>query len=187
MPVGDQGQQGEVILNFTKDYNVAYAKANGWTVLNGTDLASGLAALQAYKASGKTITNLIIHSHGTKDGSQIHLGESNVDYSYYRWRKLNPTVALMNQVLSEVEAGSTVVFTGCNAAQLLGTAMATNIRCDINAYMNTSLTYGPEGSSGTSFWFDVNRIGGPRPNWMNLQSGTSGHVITINSSGIKVK
>jgi hypothetical protein len=181
-------QQGGVVLNFTKDYNGAYAGENGWTVLNGTDLASGLAALQAYTASGKMITNLIIHSHGTPDGSQIHLGKTNLDRSYYRWKKLNPTVALMNQVLGEVSPGGTVVFTGCNAANLLGPAMSTNIRCDINVYMNTGLTYGPEGgSSGDSFWFGTERVGGPRPNWMNLQSGASGYVISIGSGGITVR
>jgi RHS repeat-associated protein len=181
-------QQGGVVLNFTEKYNNAYATGKGWTVLNGTDLASGLSALQAYAASGKTITNLVIHSHGTPDGSQIHLGSSNLDYKFYGWRKLNPMVALMNQVLALVSPGGTVVFTGCNAANLLGPAMSTNIRCDINAYMNTNYTYGPYGgASGNSFWFGTNRIGGPNPNWMNLQSGASGHVISIGLGGIKVK
>ena len=183
-PAEKQGGGG-VVLNFTKDYNEGYAVENGWKVINGTDLASALAGLQAYKATGKKITNLVIHSHGTHDGSQLHLGSSNLDYSYYRWKKTNPLVALMNQLLAEVEPNSTVVFTGCNAARLLGPAMAMNIRCDINAYMNSNLTYGPDGSSGTSFWFNTTRIGGPRPNWMNLQTGVNGKVISIGPTGIK--
>jgi RHS repeat-associated protein len=180
--VAQNGSPG-VIINFTKDFDEASAAKNGWKVLNGTDLVSARKALENYKASGNAVTRLVLHSHGTPDGSQMQLEGPNLDYSYYRYTKVIPLVTQMNEILNEVEPGGIVVFTGCNMGKLLGPAMETKIRCDINAYMNTSYTYGPDGPS-TSFWFNSFRIGGDTQNWLNLQSGASGYKISINSNGI---
>jgi len=192
----DNKNGSSVILNFDVGgrFDIEGAKKKGWTVFTVHNLDEARVALKDFKKSGQSISLLVLHGHGTRDGTQAHFGpesdiNNNLDASYYSWRKTNCTVNEFNYVLDEVDAGGIVVITHCTAGLVLGKVMATNIRCDIEVYMNKNFSHGPgpdvgqEATGYSSFEFDSECIGGGYSNWLNVQSGNDGYIISINTGG----
>ncbi|MFZ6009404.1 MAG: RHS repeat-associated core domain-containing protein, partial [Bacteroidota bacterium] len=176
-------QQGQgVVLNFTSGFYKKQVEANGWHVINANSLESALEQISKYTAAGNNIANLVIHSHGA-GGRQLHLGLNTLDAAHYKTKKLQREVVMLNDILSQVASNGNVVFTGCGAGNGLATAMSTNIRCDINVYMNIDQSRGLNFQGKETFMMNTFYLGGKNPNWINLQTGADRHKISVNSNG----
>jgi hypothetical protein len=114
--------------------------------------------LHSLNSIGRTPVNVLVVVHGNYE--HITVGEENgVIVSDYSGNMRTPTtLAEFNRMLAEISPGGNVLIVGCRAGGPFATALQNNVRCDINIYLNSTLSELERYDSDTGIAFNKNII-----------------------------
>ena len=188
---------GSLIIAF---FNTpASFNSTGWGgVANVRKLSGALDAIDEFKSSGAKLNNLVLFSHGSPFGDEIHFGDvyddgDNLTRDDYLSGS-SPVRATFNLILDEVASGGNVVLLGCNAGKAggIGEVMQTDLRCDINVFVSEQVNRGVGKAIPSTFptqyewqYFNMSpKALNSNPNtWINLTTGQRGLNMAINPNG----